>query len=59
MWRINFRNPIEFINQWQYWQLRYKIRGIIIWLFYAWGDLPFGSCGVRIFGIEIYFIDYL
>lgn len=59
---IDFRNPIEFVNQWQYSPLSKKIRAIFIWLFYCWRR---NDCdvwikyGIRIIGIEIGYTQWL
>ena len=62
--KIGFRNPIEFINQWEWFKLRFKIRAIVIWLFYVWktDSLPLPYLwrvyGIRILGIEITWVIY-
>jgi len=60
--KIGFRNPIEFVNQWRYFPLLQKIRAIFIWLFYCWRR---NACdvwikwGIRIIGIEVEYTQYL
>jgi len=57
---INFRNPVEFINQWSF--EVFKIKHIFIWLLYGW---IYNTCdcwmdyGIRIIGIEINIRRYL
>ncbi len=52
---ISFRNPIEFINQWYYLKINYRLRRISFWLFHKWKN---NVCdywidyGIRIIGIE-------
>ena len=36
--KISFRNPIEFINQWKYNPIQYKIRAFVIYLFWIWNN---------------------
>lgn len=53
--KINMRNIITFVNQWEYYPINYKIRAVRIWMIYFWKS---NMCniwidyGIRIFGIE-------
>lgn len=60
--KISFRNPIKFINQWEYFTFWYKFRAGLIWLLWAWRrndcDMWYKN-GVRILGIEIQYTQYI
>ena len=53
-YRIHFRNPIEFVNQWA-WKGFRKWKYLSLWVFHAWRDNVCGiwiDYGLRIMGIE-------